>query len=139
MYAFVGVGHIIPLVFWLFPVAALLGVSLNLANSLPDVEQDAENGARTLAVVLGVRGTVCTSLLLIFLAIALIGILAMTHIVAANSWIVFPILIVACLVAVIVLLFFRPEKSIQMRKTYFYCVVLTCLGVAGGWIIGVIV
>ena len=136
IYAFVGVGHIISLLFWLFPVAALLGISLNLANSLPDVEQDAMNGARTLAVVLGIRGTFLTSRLLISLAIALIGILTLTHLVVVNTWVVYPILIVSILAMVIMLLFFGPEKSIQTRKTYFYVVVLTCLLLVGGWIIG---
>src|SRR5215813_13751749 len=39
VYAFVGVGHFVPLVLWQVPIAALLGVALHLANALPDIEQ----------------------------------------------------------------------------------------------------
>jgi 4-hydroxybenzoate polyprenyltransferase len=51
VYAFAGMGYLMPIVFWLVPVAALLGVALNLANSLPDLEADAAQRARTLAPV----------------------------------------------------------------------------------------
>src|SRR5450631_4088678 len=44
VYAFVGVGHIIPLLGWFIPVAALLGIAINLANSLPDIEEDRASG-----------------------------------------------------------------------------------------------
>src|SRR5947208_12002000 len=69
LYAFVGVGRILPILFWLVPIGALLGVALNLANSLPDIEEDAAHGARTLAVVLGVRRSYLTCPLLILLSI----------------------------------------------------------------------
>src|SRR6202048_5269976 len=55
LYAFAGTGHIPLVLFWLLPVGAMLGVALNLPNSLTDLEEDATNGARTLAVVLGVK------------------------------------------------------------------------------------
>src|SRR5579862_9596984 len=65
LYAFAGMDHITPLLFWLIPVGALLGVALNLANSLPDIEDDAAQKARTLAVVLNVRGTLLACPILI--------------------------------------------------------------------------
>src|SRR5712692_8991503 len=49
LYAFAGVGRTLPFLFWLVPVGCLLGVALNLANSLPDIPGDATRGARTLA------------------------------------------------------------------------------------------
>ncbi|HYK84500.1 MAG TPA: UbiA family prenyltransferase, partial [Ktedonobacteraceae bacterium] len=55
LYAFAGMGRTLPLLFWLVPVGFLLGVALNLANALTDLEEDAAMGARTLAVVLGVK------------------------------------------------------------------------------------
>src|SRR5438067_2789962 len=54
LYAFAGVGRALPFLFWLVPLGVLLGVALNLANSLTDIEEDAASGAKTLAVVLGV-------------------------------------------------------------------------------------
>src|SRR6266700_2234344 len=41
LYAFAGVGRTLPFLFWLVPVGCLLGVALNLANSLPDIPGDA--------------------------------------------------------------------------------------------------
>src|SRR6266581_5528293 len=47
LYAFVGVGRPLPYLFWLVPVGFLLGVALNLANSLPDLEEDEANGTKS--------------------------------------------------------------------------------------------
>src|SRR5260370_1096198 len=67
LYAFAGVGRSLPFLLWLVPLGLLLGVALNLANSLPDLEEDAASGARTLAVVLGVKRAflVCDALLVL--------------------------------------------------------------------------
>src|SRR2546430_6864950 len=56
LYAFAAVGRALPFLFWLLPVGCLLGVALNLANSLPDIPGDAARGARTLAVALRIMG-----------------------------------------------------------------------------------
>lgn len=138
LYAFVGVGHILPLIFWLVPVAAMLGIVLNLANSLPDIEEDAANGARTLAVVLGVKRSFAVCTLLMFFSISLIWILTVTSLVSARTAIIAPTLIIAYLLVGLLLFFFGSHKPLQTRKTYFYLVISTCLVLAGGWIIGAI-
>jgi 4-hydroxybenzoate polyprenyltransferase len=134
VYAFVGVGRILPLVFWLVPVAALLGVALNLANSLPDIQEDTLNHARTLAVVLGVRNTFTFSSLLLFLSALLVGLLALTRLVPARLWILLPTLLIVCVLVGVLVCAFGPQKPLQTRKTYFYLVVFTCLLLAGGWL-----
>jgi 4-hydroxybenzoate polyprenyltransferase len=134
VYAFVGVGHVTPFVFWLVPVAALLGVALNLANSLPDIEEDTLSHAYTLAVVLGVKGTFILSPLLLLLAALLVGLLALTQLVPARLWILLPTLVLVCAAVGVLLIAFGPQKLLQTRKTYFYVVVLTCLLLAGGWL-----
>ncbi|MBV9228366.1 MAG: UbiA family prenyltransferase [Chloroflexi bacterium] len=139
VYAFIGVGRITPLLFWLVPVAALLGIALNLANSLPDIEQDAANGAHTLAVALGVRGSFLACPLLILLSITLIAVLSITRIILAQTWIMLPVLLTSSLATCIMILFFGPGKAKSTRKLYFYLVVLTCLVLAGGWLIGVLI
>ncbi len=139
LYAFAGMGRTPPIVFWLVPAGFLLGICLNLANSLPDVEQDATHGARTLAVVLGVRRSFSLCLALIVLCAAMIGMLMIAGIVPANPWIIVPVLILTCLAVVVMLLFFGPEKPVATRKTYFYLVTLTCMLLAGGWLIGVLI
>jgi 4-hydroxybenzoate polyprenyltransferase len=135
LYAFVGVGHITSFVLWLVPVAALLGVALNLANSLPDIEEDTASGARTLAVVLGVKNTFLLSPVLLLLAALLVGLLALTRLVPAQPLILLATLLLVCIAIGALLIIFGPHKPLQTRKTYFYIVVLTCLVLAAGWLI----
>src|SRR5579883_2380031 len=139
VYAFVGMGRMTPIVFWLAPVAALLGVALNLANSLPDIEADAAHKARTLAVVLGTRGSFIACPLLILLCICFIGLLTIIRVVPAQLWIIVSTLLLACLAVSIMILLSGPQKPVSTRKPYFYLVVLTCLVLAGGWLIGALV
>ena len=139
LYAFAGVDRTPPVIFWLVPAGFLLGIALNLANSLPDLEEDAAHSVKTLAVVLGVRRSFVVCQTLIVLCAAMIGVLMITRIVPANPWIIAPVLILTCLVVVAMLLFFGPEKPLKTRKTYFYLVTLTCILLAGGWLIGVLI
>jgi 4-hydroxybenzoate polyprenyltransferase len=139
LYAFAGIGRTPPIVFWLVPAGFLLGIALNLANSLPDLEQDAAHGVRTLAVVLGLRRSFAVCQALIVLCAALIGMLQITGIISANTWIIIATLILTCLAIEVMLLFFGPEKPVGTRKTYFYLVTLTCILLAGGWLIGVLI
>lgn len=138
LYAFAGMGHLVSLIFWLVPVAALLGIVLNLANSLPDLEEDAASGARTLAVVLGVRRSFVLIPLLIAACLLFIGVLAWTAIVAARFAILVPTLIISLLLLMGTVLFFGVTKPVATRKLYFYLVMCTSLILIGGWIIGVL-
>lgn len=138
LYAFVGVGHVLPLVLWLVPIAALLGVALNLANSLPDLEEDALGHARTLAVFLGIQGSFLACPLLVLICIIVIGLLTLLGIVPATSWLIVPTLALSCIAVLAMFLLFGPQKSAATRKPYFYLVVVTIFVLAGGWLIGVI-
>ena len=138
LYAFAGIGRVPYVLFWLIPTGFFLGIALNLANSLPDIEQDAANGAKTLAVVLGVKRSFAVCQSMIVLAAALIGILQITGLVPARSWIIVLTLILTCLAVETMVLFFGPERPVETRKSYFYLVALTCILLAGGWIIGVL-
>ncbi len=46
-----------PALWWLAPLGALLGLALHLANTLPDIDDDAANGVRGLAHRLGARSS----------------------------------------------------------------------------------
>lgn len=135
VYAFVGMGRIIPFIFWQIPIAALLGIAINLANSLPDIEEDTASHGHTLAVVLGAKGAFVTCNLLILLAAFLIALLTITGLVIAQDWILLPTLLIVCLAVVTLWLFFGSHKSRQTSKIYFYLAVLTCLILAIGWIV----
>src|SRR5438876_5644676 len=139
LYAFTGVSRTPPVIWWLVPAGFLLGIALNLANSLPDLEEDEAQGMKTLAVVLGVRRSFTECHLLIVLCAAMIGVLTITGIVPANPFIVAPVLILTLLAVVGMLLLFGPEKLLKTRRTYFNLVTLTCILLAGGWLIGVLI
>ena len=135
LYAFAGVGRIPSMVIWFIPIGAILGVALNLANSLPDIEEDAAGKAQTLAVTLGVKGSFITCPLLIALDALLIGALTIFQLVPVQLWLMLPILVLTVLGLVVMLVFFGPEKPRQTRKAYFYLAALLGLLLAGGWFI----
>jgi 4-hydroxybenzoate polyprenyltransferase len=136
VYAFVGMGKLVPIVLWLVPVLALLGVALNLANSLPDFEEDEKQQAHTLAVVLGLDRAFWLSTGLIATAALLIGILSFTHLLSINLWLIALILLLTLLCCGCIVVFFGPSMPISKRKQYFYIVVLTCFVLISGWLIG---
>ncbi len=136
VYAFAGMGHVAPLVFWLVPVVALLGIALNLANSLPDIEADGAQRANTLAVRLGVRRTFLLCPLLIALSALLIASLTFSDIVPGRFWPIIATLGSTCVLLITLIVAFGPGKPVAMRKSYFYIVVLTCFVLAGGWLLG---
>jgi 4-hydroxybenzoate polyprenyltransferase len=139
LYAFIAVGHVAPVVFWLVPVAALLGIALNLANSLLDIEGDAASNARTLAVVLGMKGTFIVCPMFLLLSGIFITVLTITNSVPAQGWLIGPTLLVSML-AVLALLFFSGRtQAVATRKLYFYFVVLTCFVLVAGWLLAVLV
>jgi 4-hydroxybenzoate polyprenyltransferase len=138
VYAFVGMGRFMPFLFWLVPVGALIGVALNLANALPDIEEDAANHARTLAIVLGVRGSFIICSLLILLAATLVGVLAITNLVSAQHWLLLATLIFAYIAVAVLFVLFGLQKSKRTYKIYFYLVVLICLVLAGGWLMSIL-
>jgi 4-hydroxybenzoate polyprenyltransferase len=139
LYAFVGVGRVVPVVFWLVPVAALLGIALNLANSLPDIEEDATNNARTLDVVLGVRRSFLACAIFLLLGIVCVALLTVTRTVAAQGWLIGPVLLICVLAVCALLFFFGPSRPAATRKLYFYLVVATCLMLGGGWLLAALV
>jgi 4-hydroxybenzoate polyprenyltransferase len=139
LYAFAGVGRSLPFLFWLAPVGFLLGVALNLANSLPDVEEDAAGGARTLAVVLGVRRSFLLCQVSILLSAVLIAALALLNIVPAQPAALVITLTLTAMSIVVMQLFSGPAKSVETRKGFFYLFVLTCIVLTGGWLIGAFV
>ncbi len=138
VYAFAGMGHVSPLVFWLIPIAALLGIALNLANSLPDIESDAAQQANTLAVKLGVRRTFLLCPSLIALSAVLIAGLTFGDIVPGRFWPITATLGITCALLITLVAAFGPAKPMTTRKSYFYIVVLTCFVLAGGWLLGAI-
>lgn len=137
LYAFASMGRTFPFLFWLVPIGFFLGVALNLANSLPDIEEDAASGARTLAVTLGARRSFVISLLLITLTAILIGALSLLKIIPVFPWILSITLILTCLALIGMALFFSAAGA--RRTVFFYLVVSTSIVLVGGWLIGALI
>jgi 4-hydroxybenzoate polyprenyltransferase len=135
LYAFAGVGRIPSMAIWFIPIGALLGLALNIANSLPDLEEDEAGNARTLAVTLGVKRSFIACPLLVALAAVLIAFLTISQLVSVQLWLTLLVVGLTGLGLVILLIFFGPDRPRQTRKVYFYLVALLSLLLAGGWFI----
>ncbi len=131
LYALAGVNRITPASFWIVPVGFLIGVALNLANSLPDVESDKAGGARTLAVILGVRWSfICCSLLIALAVVLMVSLIAL-GVVQAQLWMTLALVLFALTTIGMTLIFYkRPPET---RQRYFYLITTICLLVGLGW------
>jgi 4-hydroxybenzoate polyprenyltransferase len=138
VYAFVGVGRILPILPWFVPTAALLGVALNLANSLPDLEEDKASGLHTLAVVLGLSRSYALCTLCVLASAILIACLSLTHIVPANPLLILPAILIACPGILTAYVYFKGHQARNLRQRYFPIVVYASLLLAVGWILGVL-
>ena len=136
LYAFAGMQRVHPLLYWLVPIAALLGIALNLANSLPDIEDDARQGARTLAVTLGLRISALACPALTLLALFIIVLLSLTHIIPLQATLFWPFIVILLILATLQFIMSASIRNEQRRKPYFYLVVMTSLLLAAGWLIG---
>lgn len=134
VYAFVGVDHSSAVLFCLIPVAALLGIALNLANSLPDIVEDAANNARTLAVVLGEQMTLLACPLLILAAALLVGLFTLLKIANTFSLIIWPTLLLVCVLVIVLAIWPRFWRNGNNDKHYFLLSVGICLILASGWL-----
>ncbi len=134
VYAFVGMGRSSPLVFWQVPIVALLGVAVNLANSLPDIKEDAANHEHTLAVVLGMKRSLLVCALLPLLALVFIIVLAATSLVPLQLWLLASIALIV-VIADILLFVITLRSRAQPGKPYFYLFTLTCFLLAAGWLL----
>lgn len=123
-----------PFLPWVLPLGALLGVAMNIANSLPDLEADIAQGVRGLPHLLGMRRALVAAWGLPLVALALVWILDLVGVVPAR-----PLGMVVATVAVLVstalaigLYALRPGPR-TLRLTFF----IQALGVvalATGWL-----
>lgn len=139
LYAFSAIGRTLPFLFWLIPVGFALGVALNLANSLPDLEEDAAAGVKTLAVALGVKRAFLVANVLPALCALLILGLHLGGILSVQPLVLVGTLLLTLLGLGALLLISFSQRSSTTRKIYFYLMVIVCIILAGGWFVGVLV
>lgn len=137
LYAFAGVGRGLAFLVWLLPMGVLLGVALNLANALEDLEGDTSSGARTLAVTLGLKRSFMLGNGLLVLDALLILVLHLTGAQPVQSLALVFTLVLSGLLLILIFIFTGANKARTRRQLYFYLVTATCLVLAGGWLIGV--
>jgi 4-hydroxybenzoate polyprenyltransferase len=138
LYAFAGVERRLPFLPWLVPLGFLLGVTLNLANALPDLEDDEAGSARTLAVALGVKRSFLVAKALLVASALLVLLLHVSGTLVAEPKVLTGTLVLAALLLVAIQLSTGAEKPRATRKAFFHLVTLVSLVLAGGWLIGVL-
>jgi geranylgeranylglycerol-phosphate geranylgeranyltransferase len=82
--AWVVFGRWQPFLWWLLPLGAALGIAMNVANSLPDLESDIAQGVRGLPHLLGLRRGLAVAWGAPLAVLALLWILALTRAVPAR-------------------------------------------------------
>lgn len=127
-------GHWQPFLLWLLPVGALLGVAMNVANSLPDLEEDMAQGVGGLPHLLGRRCSLAVAWSLPLVTLGLLWALNGSGAVPARL----PGMVVATTASVLsvgaaIILFVRHPKPRTLRFTF----IIQALGVVGmgaGWL-----
>lgn len=126
-----------PFLPWLLPVGAALGVAMNVANSLPDLDDDLAHGVRGLPHLLGPRRGLAVAWLTPLAAMALLWILALTGVVPAHTTGMLVATAAATLsVALAAGLYARQPTSATLRRTF----IIQAVGVvvlATGWLAAV--
>ncbi len=126
-----------PFLPWLLPFAAPLGVAMNIANTLPDLEGDLALGARGLPHLLGLRWGLAVAWLAPVVALALIWTLALTRLVPAGlPGLLVATAAVALSLGVAVALYLRRPAPETLKLT-FYIQALGVLVLGGGWLAAV--
>ena len=126
-----------PFIPWLFPIGAALGIAMNIANSLPDLEGDLANGVRGLPHALGLRRGLLVTWLTPLAVVALLGLLDVTGLVPAH-----PLTLIAAMIAgalaplLAALLYLRRPQPATLRLT-FYIQALGIVALIGAWLAAV--
>lgn len=126
-----------PFLPWLLPLGAALGIAMNVANSLPDLEDDLAAGVRGLPHVIGFRRGLLVAWGTPLAVLAVIWALNLTGAVPAR---LIPLLAgtlaVAASVAAAMALYRRRAEPATLRLT-FTLQALGMLGMVGGWLAAV--
>lgn len=130
-------GHWQPFLPWVVPLGAALGLALNVANALPDLEEDAAAGVRGLPHLLGWRVGRLVAWGTPPLALGAILVLAATGLVPSR-----PEGLIVAAVGALVPSFAAPllYRLQPTRRTLHTCFLLQGAGVillAGGWLAAV--
>jgi 4-hydroxybenzoate polyprenyltransferase len=131
LWVWVALGRYRPALLWVYPLGALLGISLYLGNTAPDIAGDSSVGVRGAAHRLGERNAVRLSWVAFALAIA--GGAALAPVVGLDEQLVLPIAAAAAALLVLAIVVARSWRPEALLRGWGVQIVATLL-FAVGWL-----
>jgi 4-hydroxybenzoate polyprenyltransferase len=126
-------GRYQPFLPWILPVGALLGVAMNVANSLPDLEEDLAAGVRGLPHLLGLRRGLAFAWITPPVVSALLAVLGVAGIVPAHPLSLALAVAAALLSSLIALALYARRPAPATLRTTFYIQALGVVALATAW------
>jgi 4-hydroxybenzoate polyprenyltransferase len=126
-------GRYQPFLPWILPVGALLGVAMNIANSLPDLEEDLAAGVRGLPHLLGLRRGLAVAWLTPPVVAMLLVALSVTGLVPARLLGLGIAVVAALLSALVPLVLYTRRPTPATLRTAFYLQALGVVFLATAW------
>jgi 4-hydroxybenzoate polyprenyltransferase len=132
LWVWVSLGEWDHVLWWLLPLGALLGLALHLANTLPDIEDDAAYGVRGLAHRLGARRSMAVAWGAVALALTLS--LAIAPLVEYDIALYGPAALFGalCLAACVLLYVLRRDRT--ALQLGFGLIAVAAVVLAVGWL-----
>src|SRR5262249_561046 len=131
--AWVVFGSYQPFLWWVLPFGAALGLAMNIANTLPDLESDTEAGVRGLPHLLGLRNGLAVVWITppaIYLVMALLDLFGIVP--AQPLGLALAGVAATLPVAIAALLYFRQPEARTLRIT-FYIQALGVVAMSAAW------
>ncbi len=126
-----------PFLPWLLPIGAALGIAMNVANTLPDLEADLNAGMRGLPHLLGLRRGMLVAWATPPLVLALMVALHLTGVVPATGAGLLIAAIAGIAVPVACALLYRARPMPATLRTTFLVQGVGVIALAAGWIAAV--
>lgn len=126
-------GRYQPFLPWILPVGAVLGLAMNIANSLPDLEADLAAGVRGLPHLLGLRLGLLLALLAPPVVALLLLALSLLRIVPARPLGLAIAILAALLSALVPLALYLRRPTPATLRTNFYVQALGVVALATAW------
>jgi 4-hydroxybenzoate polyprenyltransferase len=119
---------------WLLPVGAILGVAMNVANSLPDLEEDRAAGVRGLPHLLGMRRSLAAAWGLPIIALAVMWLLAATGAAPAHAAGLLAASTATLAATATAIALYRTRPTPATLRTTFYIQAVGVVAAATGWL-----
>jgi 4-hydroxybenzoate polyprenyltransferase len=126
-------GRYQPFLPWIVPIGAALGVAMNVANSLPDLEEDLAAGVRGLPHVLGLRRGMALAWSMPLAVFALMLLLDVTPIVPAHPLGLAVAGVAALLASLLPPALYARHPAPATLRTAFYVQALGVVALATAW------